>query len=514
MKLKKIQLTNFRSFKNLEIKFHPQLTVIVGINGSGKTTVLDSCAILLSAMISYIKHSSIKYTKDGSGAIELNELDIHNKEGSTKISAYIIEDTVFLDKDKHDALHSENEMFWEIVKIKEGHEKKFESNFKFLKNYSSNIQAKIEESQEQCSLPAIMYFGTNRAILEIPKKIKTKHNFNLLNTYDGSLLGSADFRLFFEWFRNQEDYENELNSNIKEDVKNTRNEIKELKGVIENFENMLQIMNNLPRDILDNSNLNDIHNMKQELYNIKQEISDLNKILPELSSSVKDRNKLTKSLENKQLNAVRKAFVEFIPNIQDIRIRRNGLAMVANKNGIEIEIDQLSDGEKSLLALIGDLARRLTMANPTLGNPLEGHGIVLIDEIELHLHPTWQRDVVPKLITVFPNCQFIITTHSPQVIGEVAVDSLRLLKWNDKEKQPEITTNISRSIGLNSAEILEEIMKSPIRNQNINEKINKIFEFINVDKYDEAGNLIDELEDKYGELPETIRARSYLSVFQ
>ena len=57
-------------------------------------------------------------------------------------------------------------------------------------------------------------------------------------------------------------------------------------------------------------------------------------------------------------------------------------------------------------------------------------------------------------------------------------------------------------------------MKSPIRNQNINEKINKIFEFINVDKYDEAGNLIDELEDKYGELPETIRARSYLSVFQ
>lgn len=72
-----------------------------------------------------------------------------------------------------------------------------------------------------------------------------------------------------------------------------------------------------------------------------------------------------------------------------------------------------------MLALTGDLVRRLAIANPALSNPLKGAAIVLIDEIDLHLHPQWQRAVIPRLEKTFPHCQFIVSTHSPQVISEV-----------------------------------------------------------------------------------------------
>ena len=93
--------------------------------------------------------------------------------------------------------------------------------------------------------------------------------------------------------------------------------------------------------------------------------------------------------------------------------------MTVSKNGMEQNVNQLSDGEKCTLALFGDLARRISIANPHMQNPLEGKGIVLIDEIELHMHPSWQRKVLTTLKSVFPNIQFIITTHSPQILGGV-----------------------------------------------------------------------------------------------
>jgi len=88
----------------------------------------------------------------------------------------------------------------------------------------------------------------------------------------------------------------------------------------------------------------------------------------------------------------------------------------------------MSDGERSLLAMMVDLCRRLVLANPELDDPLQGAGVVLIDEIELHLHPQWQREVVEKLRRSFPRIQFVLTTHSPFVIQSVhSGDELILL---------------------------------------------------------------------------------------
>lgn len=82
-----------------------------------------------------------------------------------------------------------------------------------------------------------------------------------------------------------------------------------------------------------------------------------------------------------------------------------------------LDVLQLSDGEKCTLALFGDIARRLAIANPSLDDPLQGDGVVLIDELELHMHTSWQRKVISMLKKTFPNIQFIITTHSPQILG-------------------------------------------------------------------------------------------------
>lgn len=86
--------------------------------------------------------------------------------------------------------------------------------------------------------------------------------------------------------------------------------------------------------------------------------------------------------------------------------------MTVIKNGSEISIFNLSQGEKTLIALVSDIARRLVILNPSLENPLNGYGIVLIDEIDLHLHPKWQQTIVQKLENTFPNIQFILSTHS------------------------------------------------------------------------------------------------------
>lgn len=104
--------------------------------------------------------------------------------------------------------------------------------------------------------------------------------------------------------------------------------------------------------------------------------------------------------------------------------------MEIEKDGQLLTVNQLSDGEKCLIAMVSDLARRMAIANPT-GDPLQGEGIILIDEIDLHLHPKWQRMIVPKLLEVFPNCQFIISTHSPHVLTHIQPENIFLLRWVD-----------------------------------------------------------------------------------
>lgn len=120
-----------------------------------------------------------------------------------------------------------------------------------------------------------------------------------------------------------------------------------------------------------------------------------------------------------ELADVQSALENFLPHFKNIRVRRSPLRMEVTKAGQVLNVSQLSDGEKNLLAMVGDLARRLVIANPASVEPLSGCGVVLIDEVELHLHPAWQKDVLPLLMKTFPNIQFIVATHSPIALAQL-----------------------------------------------------------------------------------------------
>jgi predicted ATP-binding protein involved in virulence len=117
-----------------------------------------------------------------------------------------------------------------------------------------------------------------------------------------------------------------------------------------------------------------------------------------------------------------------------------------------IFLHQFSDGQRVLFGLVGDIARRLLLLNDNLDLPFNGQGIVLIDEIELHLHPSWQQKIILILRESFPNIQFIMTTHSPHVLSTVDKTEIRILK-NNLVEQPNLQTK-----GVASSDILEQIM--------------------------------------------------------
>lgn len=136
--------------------------------------------------------------------------------------------------------------------------------------------------------------------------------------------------------------------------------------------------------------------------------------------------------------AISGALQSFLGGFGNLRVQVSPLKLLIDKENVPLDLTQLSHGERSFLAVVCDLGRRLALANPLLPNPLDGEGIVLIDELELHLHPTWQREVVEKLRNTFPNIQFIATTHSPFVIqslrpGElINLDPEEFAEYSDK----------------------------------------------------------------------------------
>ena len=156
--------------------------------------------------------------------------------------------------------------------------------------------------------------------------------------------------------------------------------------------------------------------------------------------------------------------------------------------------------------MIGDLARRLALANPEKKNPLEGSGIALIDEVELHMHPKWQRKIIPMLSETFPNIQFIITTHSPQVLGELD-DNINVFLIN-QENNISTIEKIQSLIAWDSNLILEELMGTDSLNFKMKEKVRTLFEFIKDKKYSKAEELANSIDNlSHGTNPDVIKAR-------
>lgn len=196
-----------------------------------------------------------------------------------------------------------------------------------------------------------------------------------------------------------------------------------------------------------------------------------------------------------QLHCVKQAILSWLDGYTDLLITRNPWSMRAVKNGQALYLEQLSDGEKCMLVLLGDLAHRLALANPGRPNPLAGEGLVLIDEIELHLHPNWQRKIIPTLRSVFPNLQFIVSTHSPQVLSEVDSSMKILLLQNDGESRAVSLTEIKPLCGWDVNDILEVFMGTAEMNSSTKQMINEIYSAIEADDLKTAEEKLDQLEE-------------------
>jgi predicted ATP-binding protein involved in virulence len=178
----------------------------------------------------------------------------------------------------------------------------------------------------------------------------------------------------------------------------------------------------------------------------------------------------------KELDCVRQAIQRVFPDLTDPHIGLNPLRFVV-KQGTELfNITQLSDGYKTLLGMVIDLSARMAMANPHLDDPLDAEAIVMIDELDLHLHPRWQQRITGDLLRAFPNTQFIISTHSPYIVEAInnhlkrqTISSLKLEDQDIQELYPlqpsdvegyflntnEVQPLLDRSLGLLDDRLLE-----------------------------------------------------------
>jgi predicted ATP-binding protein involved in virulence len=206
------------------------------------------------------------------------------------------------------------------------------------------------------------------------------------------------------------------------------------------------------------------------------------------------------------LDAFEEAVTRFLPGYGNLRLGGDdGKMLLIDRGATTISVRQLSDGERGTLALVLDLARRLAQANPNQPDPTaSAEAVVLIDEIELHLHPKWQRQIVHNLRAAFPRCQFIATTHSPQVIGEVEHERIQIIADGQVYPPP-------YSYGVDSSRVLEEIMGADPRANDVQDLLSEISHAVGGQRYDLGRELVGRLADHLGEAdPEVTRLRTLL----
>jgi predicted ATP-binding protein involved in virulence len=191
---------------------------------------------------------------------------------------------------------------------------------------------------------------------------------------------------------------------------------------------------------------------------------------------------------------VRDAIIACVENATDLYFDDRYNEFIVRLGGLgEQMFSNLSDGQRIMLTLIGDLVRRTVTLNPHLADKalLDTPGVVLIDELDLHLHPKWQRRVIRDLKRTFPLVQFVATTHSPQLIGEALPAEIRILE-NGGVAKP------ARSFGVDSSRILEEVMNVSPRNFEIEQLLKSLSELIDQEDIQRAREVLSKIEARLG----------------
>lgn len=406
LRLQEVGLYNFRGVEELKLDFNCDLTVIIGENGAGKSTILDA----ISNVLSWFKANLIKENRNG---VSLRDVDINNAKYADYAS---ITSILKVDESNFGIL---------LTRTKPGKSISRKSSLIEIKALSG-IYRFLNTVRDDANLPLIVHYSVARSnegnrddFAKVSPKNINESRWSKLDAYDDVLSDRYDFNEFLSWLIRID--------NISRADNESKSILDSLLAEIASTEELIRVF--------ESQNDNDNHRFVQTLREI---IADKNQQLKEV---MRKRVDGIGSQENRIIHYIKLAIKKFLPEIKDISLKYtlNDIQLILNKGEEDISAQQLSQGEKSLLSLIGDLTRRLVMLNPSRDNPLYGDGIVLIDEIDLHLHPAWQQTVILNLQSTFPNLQFILTTHSPQVLSTVNSDSIRILKTRNQNFKPEVS---------------------------------------------------------------------------
>lgn len=387
MRLSSLSLTDFRGFASLDLTFEPDVTVLVGVNGAGKSSILDALAMMLTSV-----HQA--YRKD------LESAERRIEKGDRRFGSAAARVTVGATLDG-------SPLTWTTLA-----EAGLELNLP-MPYHLRMLGRLMPSADERGAMPLAVYFPTNRSALDIPSRIHASDDDTAFAAYDGALEdGASNFRGFFEWYRREEDLENE------------------------------------------------------------------ERLRPPADGILRAR-----------LGFVREAIEKLFPGGKSLRIERRPQRMVLDRGGEVLDIAQLSDGEKCLVAMAGDLARRMVQVAPRDPAPLEREVIVLVDEVELHLHPGLQRQILGRLRTAFPNAQLVVSTHSPQVLSSVHRRSVRLLEgFTQKPLDAGTWMRDTNSI-------LESAFGDSGRPPDIAQKLTDLQRAVDEDDFEKARALVTELRD-------------------
>lgn len=403
MQLSKITLSNFRCFPSLAIDLHPELTVLVAENGQGKSSVLDAVRIALWPFVSSFDLARNAFSDPGN-AISIDDVRIVRGQDRDMLRQLPCEISATGD------FGTGTERTWSRYRESEASRSRTKDagDTSFMRQWAGAVQQQIRDPDKGAiDLPVFGYYGTGRLwaqkkLTEASKGVDdTKSSDFYIRTfaYMNCLDPASSYKHFQEWFT--------LISKIY-------------------WEAVLKMLEGKG------------------------------------SESAVSQTETPLSVVQQAVNALLQPVTGW-HSLEYSHSHGESLVLHHDQHGV-LKVEQLSDGIRSVLAMIGDIAYRCYKLNPHLGLEAarQTQGVVMIDEIDMHLHPLWQQRVLKQLRDAFPKVQFVVTTHSPQVLTSVDASCVRLLKEEPDQANGEIRAVAKKIVlqtkGVASSDILLEIM--------------------------------------------------------
>ncbi|BBN60220.1 AAA family ATPase [Hydrogenovibrio marinus] len=440
MHIDSISLENFRCFKSLSIDFHETLTVLVASNGGGKTTLLDAARI---SIWPYVKAFDLGSQAGKSATIQIDDVRQElkaDKNMETVVPSKIIAKGTLLSESLEWVQYRE--------KTKLGTNTKSDRSAKLITEIGKELEHLVrnEEGPTTVDLPVVVYLGTGRLWYQgrytakvVDKKLN-KAVFSRFWGYRDCLTATSSYKQFEDWYAW---------------VFRSYREVQ-----IERMESGEEYSNFI--------NEADYISLRNTIFVIQEAV-----------------NKITQKTTGWK-------------DLQYSSRHQQKLVMVHDKYG-SLPLDMLSDGIRNIVVLVSDIAFRCIKLNPHLGldAATKSSGVVLIDEVDMFLHPQWQQRILGGLQEAFPNLQFIVTTHSPQVLSTIPKECIRVL--GESENGSVAAEPNAYSYGEPSNDVLQAIMGvDPIPPVAEKEALERLTNLVDQGRYesDEARQLLNTLTMK------------------